>query len=53
MEIAMRQAMDRAEQRRPAIASRIKKQKNRDNEADEIYERTLTNKLSNAGDMDD
>ena len=53
MEIAMRQAMDRAEQRRPAIANRIKKQKNRDTEADDIYERTLTNKLSNAGDMDD
>ncbi len=53
MEIAMKKAMDRAEQRRPEIASRIKKQKNRDMEADDIFERTLTNKLSNAGDMDD
>ncbi len=53
MEIAMRKAMDRAEQRRPAIANRIKKQKNRDTEAEDIYERTLTNKLSNAGDLDD
>lgn len=53
MEIAMRKAMDRAEQRRPEIASRIKKQKNRDTEADDIYERTLTNKLGNAGDRDD
>lgn len=53
MEIAMRKAMDRAEQRRPEIASRIKKQKNRDTEADDIFERTLTNKLSSAGDKDD
>jgi len=37
MEIAMRKAMDRAEQRRPEIASRIKKQKNRDSEADDIF----------------
>ncbi|MDD2521433.1 MAG: S1 RNA-binding domain-containing protein [Anaerolineaceae bacterium] len=53
MEIAMRKAMDRAEQRRPEIASRIKKQKNKDTEADDIFERTLTNKLSNAGDLDE
>ncbi len=53
MEIAMRKAMDRAEQRRPEIASRIKKQKNHDVEADDIFERTLTNKLSSAGDKDD
>jgi ribosomal protein S1 len=53
MEIAMKKAMDRAELRRPEIASRIKKQKNRDIEADDIFERTLTNKLGNAGDKDD
>lgn len=53
MEIAMRQAMDRAEKRRPEIANRIKKQKNRDTESDDIIERTLSNKLGSAGDMDD
>ncbi|MEL7625879.1 MAG: S1 RNA-binding domain-containing protein [Anaerolineaceae bacterium] len=53
MEIAMRKAMDRAEQRRPQIASRIKKQKNKDSEAEDIYERTLTNKLSSASDRDE
>lgn len=50
MEIAMRKAMDRAEQRRPEIASRIKKQKYADNEADDIFERTIKNKPINAGD---
>lgn len=55
MEIAMRQAMERAEQRRPAIANRIKKQKARRHEdADDIYERTLTNKMASVSDdMDD
>jgi len=50
MEIAMRKAMDRAEQRRPEIASRIKKQKYTDRDADEIFERTIKNKPINAGD---
>ncbi|NLE83741.1 MAG: S1 RNA-binding domain-containing protein [Chloroflexi bacterium] len=53
MEIAMRKAMDRAELRRPEITSRIKKQKRLDTETDDIFERTLTNKLSSAGDMDE
>jgi hypothetical protein len=50
MEIAMRKAMDRAEQRRPEIASRLKKQKFVDSEADDIFERTIKNKPVNAGD---
>lgn len=50
MEIAMRKAMDRAEQRRPEIANRIKKQKYTDRDADEIFERTIKNKPINAGD---
>ena len=50
MEIAMRKAMDRAEQRRPAIASRLKKQKFVDSDADDIFERTIKNKPVNAGD---
>lgn len=50
MEIAMRKAMDRAEQRRPEIASRIKKAKGLDNEADEIFDRTMKTKQSNDGD---
>ncbi len=53
MEIAMRQAMDRAEKRRPEIANRIKRQKNVDSDADDIFERTLTNKLGNAGEKDE
>ena len=53
MEIAMRKAMDRAEKRRPEIASRIKKQKNVESETDDIFERTLTNKLGNVGDEDE
>ena len=55
MEIAMRQAMERAEQRHPALANRIKKQKSRRyDDADDIYERTLTNKMAGiSDDMDD
>lgn len=50
MEIALRKAMDRAELRRPEIASRIKKQKHTDNDVDDIFERTIKNKPINAGD---
>jgi len=51
MEIAMRRAMDLAEKRRPEIVSRIKKQKKyADDEADDIFERTIRNKPINAGD---
>lgn len=50
MEIAMRKAMDRAEQRRPEITSRIKKAKGLDNEADDIFDRTMKTKQSNDGD---
>jgi predicted RNA-binding protein with RPS1 domain len=53
MEIAMRKAMDRAEQRRPEIASRIKKQKKyTDEDADDIFERTIRNKPMSAGDQE-
>ncbi len=47
MEIAMRKAMDKAEQRLPEIASRVKKSKSYDSEADDIFERTMQNKINN------
>jgi len=47
MEIAMRKAMDKAEQRLPEITSRVKKSKTYDSEADDIFERTMQNKISN------
>lgn len=46
MEIALRKAMDKAEQRLPEIESRVKKSKSFDSEADEIYERTMQNKIN-------
>ena len=46
MEIAMRKAMDKAEQRLPEIASRVKKSKSYDSEADDIFERTMQNKIN-------
>ena len=45
MEIALRQAMNRAEQRRPA-SGRVKRQRSFDNEADELFERTMKNKIN-------
>ena len=50
MEIAMRKAMDQAEQRRPEITNRLKKQKLLNSDADDIFERTIKNKPINAGD---
>jgi len=47
MEIAMRKAMDKAEERLPEITNRVKKSKSYDSEADDIYERTIKNKISN------
>lgn len=47
MEIAMRKAMDKAEQRLPEITSRVKKSKSYDSEADDIFERTMQNKINN------
>ena len=47
MEIAMRKAMDKAEQRLPEITNRVKKSKSYESDADEIYERTMQNKISN------
>jgi hypothetical protein len=44
MEIALRQAMDRAEKRKPEITSRIKRAKGIDIEQDEIFDRTLKGK---------
>jgi len=46
MEIAMRQAMDRAEKRKPAIAARAKKQRMIDEDVDDIFTRTLQSKQS-------
>lgn len=47
MEIAMRKAMDKAEQRLPEITSRVKKSKSFESEADDIFERTMQNKINN------
>ena len=47
MEIALRKAMDKAEQRLPEITNRVKKSKSCESDADEIYERTMQNKISN------
>jgi len=46
MEIALRKAMDKAEQRLPEIASRVKKAKSFNSEADEIFERTMQKKIN-------
>ncbi len=46
MEIALRRAMDKAEQRLPEIESRVKKSKSYDSEVDEIFERTMQNKIN-------
>jgi hypothetical protein len=46
MEIALRKAMDKAEQRLPEIESRVKKSKSFSSEADEIFERTMQNKIN-------
>ncbi len=46
MEIALRRAMDKAEQRLPEIESRVKKSKSFSSEADEIFERTMQNKIN-------
>lgn len=46
MEIAMRQAMDRAEQRKPEITARVKKSKSVETEADDIFERTMQSKIN-------
>lgn len=45
MEIALRQAMDRAEKRKPA-SIRAKCSKSYDSEVDDIFDRTMRNKLS-------
>ncbi|HOA21939.1 MAG TPA: S1 RNA-binding domain-containing protein [Anaerolineaceae bacterium] len=44
MEIALRQAMDRAEKRKPQISNRVKRAKDLDSEHDEIFDRTLKGK---------
>lgn len=44
MEIALRQAMDRAEKRKPEIVARSKKQRMMDENAEDIFERTLKSK---------
>lgn len=44
MEIALRQAMDRAEKRKPQISNRVKRAKDLDSEQDDIYDRTLKGK---------
>lgn len=41
MELALRQAMDRAEKRLPEITTRVKKNKSYDREADDMYDRTI------------
>ena len=46
MEIALRQAMDRAEKRLPEISARTKKQRRADDSVDDIFERTLKTKQS-------
>ena len=47
MEIAMRKAMDKAEQRLPEITSRVKKSKSYESDVDDIFERTMQNKINN------
>ena len=47
MEIAMRMAMDKAEKRLPEITSRVKKTKSYESDADDIFERTMQNKINN------
>lgn len=47
MEIALRQAMDRAEKRKPDFSARAKKQRMADEYAEDIFERTLKSKQSN------
>lgn len=44
MEIALRQAMDRAEKRKPEISNRIKRTKTIETERDDLYDRTLKGK---------
>jgi len=44
MEIALRQAMDRAEKRKPQTANRIKRAKDLESEQDDIFDRTLKGK---------
>ena len=44
MEIALRQAMDRAEKRKPQMSNRIKRVKDVDTDQDEIFDRTLKGK---------
>lgn len=44
MEIALRQAMEQAERRKPA--ARSKKSRSYDSDTDEIYERTMKNKIN-------
>lgn len=46
MEIALRQAMDRAEKRQPEISRRVKRERYAETDADELYDRTMRNKLS-------
>ena len=46
MEIALRQAMDKAEIRLPEIKNRVRKAKNFASDADELYERTMKNKIN-------
>ena len=41
MEIALRQAMDKAEKRLPEITNRVKKSKSYHSDAEDIYERTM------------
>ena len=44
MEIALRQAMDRAEKRKPQIPNRVKRAKDLESEQDDIFDRTLKGK---------
>ncbi len=46
MEIALRQAMDRAEKRKPQIQGRLKKTYSVDSETEDIFERTMRSKQS-------
>lgn len=46
MEIAMRQAMDRAEKRKPQIYARVKKSRFIDDETEDIFTRTMRTKQS-------
>ncbi len=46
MEIALRQAMDRAEKRKPQIQGRLKKTYSADSETEDIFERTMRSKQS-------